>query len=173
MWMLKSVAIRVQGILVRETIRSPAKKYLHSGMTRNSGLENIAAEVRQFPNYVRDMRRDGKEVSLKSRKVNTRAQEKGKDVHNGSLPLETLMVVEGSLNGKPIRVLKDDGCNTNAVSREFLKFNSELFKVVQRPVEVMHSEYNTVEKASEVILGAELRIGTHVYTSNWVLASCR
>ncbi len=54
-----------------------------------------------------------------------------------------------------------------------LKNNSELFEVVKRPAEVMHSEDNTVEEASEVILGEELRIGTHVYTSNWVVASCR
>ncbi len=70
-------------------------------------------------------------------------------------------------------MLKDDCCNANVVSREFLKKNSELFEVVKRPVEVMHSNDNTEEKASEVIPGAELRIGTHVYTSNWVVASCR
>ncbi len=34
--------------------------------------------------------------------------------------------------------------------------NSELFEVVERPVEVVHSEDNTVEKASDVILRAEL-----------------
>ncbi len=83
------------------------------------------------------------------------------------------MVLEGSLNGKRVRVLKDDGCNTNVVSREFLKNNSELFEVFQRHVELMHSEDNTVETASEVLLGAELRIGTHVYSSNWVVESCR
>ncbi len=66
---------------------------------------------------------------------------------------------------------KDDGCNTNVVSREFLKNNSELCEVVKGPVEVMHAEDTTVEKASEVILGAELCIGTHAYTSNWVAAS--
>ncbi len=60
-------------------------------------------------------------------------------------------------------------CSSSGV----LKDNSELFEVVKRPVEMIHSEDNTVEKASEVILGAELRIGTHVYTSNWVVASCR
>ncbi len=84
------------------------------------------------------------------------------------MPLETLIVLEGSLNGKRVRVLKEDGCNTNVVSGEFLKNKSESFKVLKRPVEVMHSEDNTLEKAS-----AELRFGTHVYTSNWVVARCR
>ncbi len=62
---------------------------------------------------------------------------------------------------------------TNVVSREFLKNDSELFEVFKRPVEVLHSEGKTVEKASDVILGAELRIGNHVYTSTCVVVSCR
>ncbi len=129
-------------------------------------METLAAEVRQLRNDVRGIRLDAKKVSVKSTKVNTTVQEKVEDIHGGSVPLETLMVLEGSLNGKRVRVLKNDGFNTNIVSREFLKNKSELVEVVKRPVEVMHSEDNTVEKASEVILGAELRIGIHVCISN-------
>ncbi len=81
------------------------------------------------------------------------------------MPLESLMVLQGSLNGNIVGVLKDDGCNANVVSREFLKSKSELIEVVEIRVAVMHSEDNRVEKAAEVIFGAELRIGTHLCTS--------
>ncbi len=49
------------------------------------------------------------------------------------------MVLEGSFNGKRVRVLKDDGCNTNVVSGAFLKKNSALFDVAKRPVEAAKS----------------------------------
>jgi hypothetical protein len=33
-----------------------------------------------------------------------------------SIPVEPLFVMDGTLNGKRARILKDDGCNTNVVS---------------------------------------------------------
>ncbi len=53
------------------------------------------------------MRLDAKKASVKSTKVNTTVQEKVEDIHSGSVPLETLMVLEGSFNGKRVRVLKE------------------------------------------------------------------
>ncbi len=56
---------------------------------------------------------------------------------------------------------------------EFLKNTSEKFELIKRPIELMHSEENRAEKAPKVILGAEFRTVTRVYTSNWVLPSSR
>ncbi len=111
----------------------------------------LATEVRQLCDGVRGMRLYKKKASVKSTKGNTTGQENGGDIHGGSVPLETLMVLEGSLNGKRVRVVEDDGCNVNVVSREFLNNSSELFDAVSRPVERIHSEENTVVNASEVI----------------------
>ncbi len=162
MWILKHLVYRVQGILARE-IHLFRRKEINCTPDgpEKSALENFAAEVLQLPIDVRGMRLDAKKVSLKSVKLNATVEEKDDEIHGGNVRLETLIVLEGSLNEKRVRVLKRDGCNTNAVSREFLKNNRELFEVVKRPVEVMQSEENAVEKISEVILGAELRIGTH------------
>ncbi len=82
-------------------------------------METLPAEVRQLRNDARGIRLYAKNVSVKSTKVNTTVQEKVEDIHGGSVPLETLMVLEGSLNGKRVRELKGDGCNTNVVAREF------------------------------------------------------
>lgn len=35
------------------------------------------------------------------------------------IPAEELIVLEGALCGKQVTVLKDDGCNTNIISKEF------------------------------------------------------
>ncbi len=114
------------------------------------------------------MKLDAKNASVKSTNVNTTAIGKFEDIHGGRVPLDTLMLLEGSLDGKRVRVLNDDGRNTNVVSREFLKNNSELIEVAKKPVEVMHSQ-----RRRKCNPRAESRIGTHVYTSIWVVASCR
>jgi len=38
---------------------------------------------------------------------------------NGSFTVNELIVLDGTLEKKRVRVLKDDGCNTNVVSRSF------------------------------------------------------
>ena len=95
------------------------------------------------------------------------------ELQEGTVPIESLILLRGIINDRYVQILKDDGCNTNVISHEFYKKNKELFKVVKRNIEVRHSEDKTVEQASEVILEGTIRIGTHVYTSNWVIARCR
>ncbi len=63
-------------------------------------LETLAEEVKQLREDVRGMRLDAKKCSMKSTKVNTTVQGKAEDIHGGSVPLETLIVLEGSLSGK-------------------------------------------------------------------------
>lgn len=31
----------------------------------------------------------------------------------GLKPVEDLIVIEETMNGRPVRIIKDDGCNTN------------------------------------------------------------
>lgn len=92
---------------------------------------------------------------------------------NGSVEVKDLLVLDGSLEKKRVRVLKDDGCNTNVVSHKFFQKNKGCFKWKNCNVEVRHSEADSVEKSSEVILGATLKIGKHLYKSNWLVANCR
>ena len=82
--------------------------------------------------------------------------------------VERLLVLRGTMNSLSLKVLKDDGCNTNVVSREFLaKFRSRnIFEVFLENVTVQHSQKGTTENASEVILNGTLRLGAHTYTSN-------
>jgi Aspartyl protease len=80
--------------------------------------------------------------------------------------------MDGTFNGKPVRILKDDGCNTNVVSRKFVQRNAEAFKTVRRNVKVNHSDDDRVEQAAQIILDGRLKVGNHEYLSNFVLANC-
>ena len=41
------------------------------------------------------------------------------------IPLEPLLVLNGKLNDISVRVLKDDGCNTNVISQRVLDLNRQ------------------------------------------------
>lgn len=90
-----------------------------------------------------------------------------------SIPIANLIVLEACLNNMPVRVLKDDRCNTNVISREFFESHADCFDVAERRVEVSHSKKGNTETATKVVLNARLICGEHVYNSNFAIANCR
>jgi hypothetical protein len=80
--------------------------------------------------------------------VKTHDSERADGCRDDIIPIEPLFVLDGMLNGKPVRILKDDGCNTNVVSRKFVERNAEAFKMKSRNVMVNHSAYNRFEQAT-------------------------
>ena len=89
------------------------------------------------------------------------------------IPVDPLIVLDGKLNGVKVRVLQDDGCNTNVVSKRLVKKFRHCFKVVDDDVLVQHSDKDSNERSSQVVLNGTLKIGNHTYTSNWVVANSR
>jgi hypothetical protein len=69
--------------------------------------------------------------------------------------------------------LKDDGCNTNVVSKKFVQQNAGAFKTMCRNVTVNHSAEDKVEQAIHILLEGKLMIVNHEYVSNFVVANCR
>lgn len=87
--------------------------------------------------------------------------------------MDHLIVLNGRLDGVRVQVLKDDGCNTNIVSkRRVMKFR-HCFKIIDEDVTVQHSDQNATERSSHVIFNGALKIGEHTYTYNWVVANSR
>lgn len=122
------------------------------------------------------MNRNGKSLvdSLSENPAEDRVQFNGQYIHDDKeVPIKPLIVLEGTINGKNVRMLKDDGCNTNLVSKEFLKRNRRLFKVISTITSIQHSMQGSGERASEMILSGTIQIGSHVYTSNFLVGSCR
>jgi len=104
---------------------------------------------------------------------NTIVREKNESVHSGGIPLEPLLVLKGKLNSVSVRVLKDDGCNTNVVSKKIVDLNRQRFTVRKEKFVVQHSKDGENEEASKIILNGTLKIGSHTYTSNWVVSDTR
>lgn len=92
---------------------------------------------------------------------------------DGLIPVAPLIVLDGSLNGIRVQVLKDDGCNTNIVSERLVKMYRKKFKIVNRKVVIQHSKSDSNENSSQVIVNGTLKIGDHLYTSNWVVSNSR
>lgn len=105
--------------------------------------------------------------------VNKNDSNKTDGCRGDSIPIEPLFVMNGTFNGMPVRILKDDGCNTNVVSRKFVQRNAEAFKTIRRNVKVNHSDDDRVEQATQIILDGRLKVGNHEYLSNFVVANCR
>ncbi len=89
------------------------------------------------------------------------------------VPFDELIVVEGLMEGEKVRVLKDDGCNTNIISNEFFQRNCGLLKWKHCDIEVKNSSKESNELATKIVLGGTLQIGDHLYKSNWLVANCR
>lgn len=79
----------------------------------------------------------------------------------------------GVMAGRQVVVLKDDGCNTNVISKSFVDANRHLLDVRLSPATINHSNKNSVEETNEIVIDAEVEIGSHKYRSNWIVSDCR
>jgi hypothetical protein len=95
------------------------------------------------------------------------------DRPDDSIPIKPLFVVNGTLNERNVRILKDDGCNIIVVLKKFVQKNAGAFKTMCRNVTVNHSAEDKVEQATQVLLEGKLKMGNHEYVSNFVVANCR
>ena len=116
-----------------------------------------------------------KDLEVRCEQIETNAiiRAKGSIPTDGPIPVASLLVLSGKLNGISARVLKDDGCNTNVISRRFFGLHRQRFHARKADVVVNHSREGWSEKASHVVYEGTLRIGSHTYTSNWLVADCR
>lgn len=95
------------------------------------------------------------------------------EIIDKNLPLVNLIVLRGMLAGQQVRVLKDDGCNTNVISKEFFAKNANLLTVSRTNTCISHSKQGITEQSTHLIRNATLHLGEHAYTSNWAVADSR
>ena len=80
---------------------------------------------------------------------------------DATIPVAPLIIIEGRLKGVTVHVLKDDGCNTNVISKEFFAAHPNLFETRELPVVVSHSKKGTTEISNTIIPNATLEMGSH------------
>lgn len=69
-----------------------------------------------------------------------------------SIPIGNLILLKGTFNRKNFQVLKDDECNTNIVSRDFVEHNKEMLIMRKKPMVRTHSEIMSDESSDDVII---------------------
>ena len=84
-----------------------------------------------------------------------------------------ILVFDGFLDAKRVRILKDDGCSTNVNSLEIFKKNKEILTWVSCKFGVGHSKSRSSEKSYIVVLGAVSKLEMHKYRSNWLFDNYR
>lgn len=79
------------------------------------------------------------------------------------ISVEKLILLDGNIN--PEQILKDDGCNTNDVSKSLLNQNIYHLNVTNTSTVISNSKPGTGEEINQVILDAELEAGGQQYIS--------
>lgn len=74
---------------------------------------------------------------------------------------------------KQFIALKDDGCNTNVLSKDFVRHNRAILRVFRTDIKISHSRKTAEESSDEMVTDTELQIGAHRYNSNWAVVNCR
>lgn len=88
-------------------------------------------------------------------------------------PIEQLFALPGMMEDKEVTVLKDDGCNTNILSTDFVRRNRHLLQITKRKTIIKYSDKNTTLLSNLVVINDIINIDKHIYNSNWVVADSR
>lgn len=89
------------------------------------------------------------------------------------VPTSSLFVLYGIINGRQCKILKDDGCNTNIISTDFVNRNRKYLNILDKKLQIDHSNEGSTETTTGIVLDAEVQIGKHTYRSNWAISNCR
>lgn len=117
-----------------------------------SAVKNLAKEVRRLQYEIRNMKAV-REIAVCGAEFNTVARDQDKTIStDGPIPVARLLVLAGRPNGIAVMVLKDDGCNTNVVSSEFVKKHRDVFEIPRVKTAVSHYEKGSTKIASETVI---------------------
>lgn len=72
--------------------------------------------------------------------------------NGAAISVESLIILDGVLHGKEVRVVKEDRCNTNSASLQFPESSRKLLEIAKVRIFVNCSEECTSEEASELII---------------------
>lgn len=89
------------------------------------------------------------------------------------MPIKELITLDGVIVGQQVVSLKDDGCNTNVLSKTFVDRNRQHLDIRKTTFLIQHYNKESNEQAPEVVIDAEIQIGSHFCRSNWIVAECR
>lgn len=83
------------------------------------------------------------------------------------------MVLSGVFNDIPTRILKDDGCTSSVISREFAEVHRNKFAFCPILMDLCHSKQGSRGIATKMTASGTLGIGNQSYTADWIVADAR
>ncbi len=89
------------------------------------------------------------------------------------VPHHLLLIFDGTIQGIPCRILKDDGASTNVLSTKFFMRHKDIFVTRPSEVSLLHSSFGLSEMNRKLVDTASVKIGTHEYNSKFVLGDTR
>ena len=120
-----------------EKLNCPPKEVVNTHVQHEESVINpMKSELNSLKNYVKALRNEVGRDLPKFSSVESNDMTRSRDDNiptEGPIPVERLLVLSGNMNALRLKVLKDDGCNINVVSKEFLaKYRSRnIFEVCQ------------------------------------------
>lgn len=90
-----------------------------------------------------------------------------------AVPVSDLMTMRGMLHGREVTILKEDGSNSNVISKDIIKKYVYQLDTRDAEVNISHLKKDTGAKETSVVVGATIQIGDHWYTSHWVVSNLR
>ncbi len=85
------------------------------------------------------------------------------------IPYHPLLVFEGTIEGIPCRILKDDGASTNIISTTLYESHKEAFSAQPSDVLLSHSSSESKEMHCGLIDKATVYFDGHEYCSKMVV----
>ena len=85
----------------------------------SSVLKTLLSEVRHLRSGLKSLKCGELSVSAERPESNTMLSHEDYIPTDGPIPVEPLILLNGWLHGKAVKVVNDDGCNTNVVSMHF------------------------------------------------------
>ncbi len=111
-------------VVRRKTDWSTENCKQRSGWTKLSAFRALEDKLERLIGVVDTLRRKVEEIIPRNDEFNSVYYEKiRRSPIEGPIPMDDLIVFDESLDGRKVRVLKDNGCNTNVVSLEFFEKN--------------------------------------------------
>lgn len=77
------------------------------------------------------------------------------------IPIKPQITLQDIINGRQLRILKDDGCSTNVISKVFAANHRDVFNIQTERATISHSDRDYVEESNETVIGAEIQIWNH------------
>lgn len=79
--------------------------------------------------------------------------------------IEELVTLISTVARQKVTILKDDGCNTDDLSKDLVRRHRKFLKVKTVPMTIKQSNVQNTENSEEVVLDTEIEIRDHLYVS--------